>query len=131
VSSAENQQERLIEFRGWVTGFVDGEGCFSVSFVRQRDRAGRKGLQSRVPDLAAVRRVANRRYDNHRENMAQFIVSRREDLVGRMIPFFRQHPLRSAKRQDFEPFAMCVDLISRGRRLTRQGRPRSLSSRRR
>src|SRR2546421_9980809 len=45
TSDAENQQERLIEFRGWVIGFVDGEGCFSVSFVRQHDRAGRKGYK--------------------------------------------------------------------------------------
>src|SRR5919197_6009019 len=43
VSSAENQQERLIEFRGWVIGFVDGEGCFSIGFVRQSDRPGRRG----------------------------------------------------------------------------------------
>src|SRR5438034_107124 len=46
VSGAENQQERLIEFRGWVTGFVDGEGCFSIGFVRQPDRAGRKGYRA-------------------------------------------------------------------------------------
>src|SRR6266568_2611268 len=45
VTSAENQQERLIEFRGWVIGFVDGEGCFSISFVRQADRAGRRGYR--------------------------------------------------------------------------------------
>ena len=30
-SDAENQQERLIKI-GWVTGFVDGEGCFSINF---------------------------------------------------------------------------------------------------
>ena len=36
---AENQQERLIQ-QGWVVGFVDGEGCFSVSFVRGVDVDG-------------------------------------------------------------------------------------------
>jgi hypothetical protein len=34
VTGAENQQERLIEQRGWVIGFVDGEGCFSIGCVR-------------------------------------------------------------------------------------------------
>ena len=43
VTGAENQQERLTEFRGWVIGFVDGEGCFSIGFVRQSSRAGRVG----------------------------------------------------------------------------------------
>ena len=46
VSSAENQQERLIEFRGWVIGFVDGEGCFSIGFVRQPSRPGRVGYRT-------------------------------------------------------------------------------------
>ena len=42
-SAAENQQERLIKKIGWITGFVDGEGCFSIHFVRQPERPGRKG----------------------------------------------------------------------------------------
>ena len=46
VSGAENQQERLIEFRGWVIGFVDGEGCFSIGFVRQPNRMSRSGYRT-------------------------------------------------------------------------------------
>src|SRR2546423_14616644 len=42
---AENQQERLIR-TGWVIGFVDGEGCFSIGFVRQLGRAGRCGYRT-------------------------------------------------------------------------------------
>jgi hypothetical protein len=41
-SSAENQQERLVEI-GWVVGFVDGEGCFSINLVRQAGSETRKG----------------------------------------------------------------------------------------
>ena len=29
-SGADNQQERL-DFASWIVGFVDGDGCFSVS----------------------------------------------------------------------------------------------------
>ena len=46
VTGAENQQERLTEFRGWVIGFVDGEGCFSIGFVRQSSRTGRVGYRT-------------------------------------------------------------------------------------
>src|SRR5204862_7748027 len=42
---AENQQERLIQL-GWVVSFVDGEGCFSIGFVRQPDRTARKGYRT-------------------------------------------------------------------------------------
>ena len=143
MTGAENQQERLIELRGWVIGFVDGEGCFSVSFVRQQARTRRKGYrvgyqvspqfvvsqgESSIRVLEELREFfgcgrisANRRHDNHRENMAQFVVGRREDLVGTVIPFFRQHPLRTAKQRDFETFATCVDLMSDGRHLTPHG----------
>jgi hypothetical protein len=143
VTGAENQQERLIEFRGWVIGFVDGEGCFSVSFVRQADRIGRKGYrtgyqvsprftvsqgESSVSTLEELRSFfgcgrlfVNRRHDNHRENMAQFIVHRREDLMETIIPFFRQYPLRTAKQGDFDKFATCVELVTNGRHLTPAG----------
>jgi hypothetical protein len=143
VSSAENQQERLIEFRGWVIGFVDGEGCFSIGLVRQPSRPGRSGYTtgyqvshdfvvtqgaSSVSCLDELREFfgagkvyVNRRNDNHRENLYRYSVCRREDLLERIIPFFRQHPLRTAKRFDFEKFASCVELMAEGRHKTHAG----------
>jgi hypothetical protein len=44
-SAADNQQERLIKV-GWISGFVDGEGCFSIHFIRQAERLGRKGYRT-------------------------------------------------------------------------------------
>src|ERR1700678_2835362 len=44
-SAAENQQERLIKI-GWITGYVDGEGCFSINFIKQPDRGRRKGYKT-------------------------------------------------------------------------------------
>ena len=35
MSGADNQQERL-RLEGWVAGFIDGEGCFSVNINRCR-----------------------------------------------------------------------------------------------
>ena len=142
MSGAGNQQERLIQL-GWVIGFVDGEGCFSIGFVRQPHRMSRKGYKigwqmvhrfvvsqgssSRacLEDLKrffGVGRVyANPRHDNHREHMAQFVVNRRVDLVETIVPFCEKHPLRSAKRMDFEKFARCVSLAEEGAHLVREG----------
>jgi hypothetical protein len=104
VTGAENQQERLIQFRGWVIGFVDGEGCFSIGLVRQPDRAGRKGYRtgyqvshefvvtqgaSSVHCLHELREFfgagevyVNRRYDNHRGHMYRYSVTRRRASSG-------------------------------------------------
>jgi hypothetical protein len=143
VTGAENQQERLTEFRGWVIGFVDGEGCFSIGFVRQSSRAGRvgyrtgyqvtprftvtQGVQSvlcleELKEFFGVGRIyINQRHDNHRENLGQYIVADRTQLAESIIPFFRRYPLRTAKRSDFDKFARCVELMDEGRHLTPAG----------
>ena len=143
VTSAENQQERLIEFRGWVIGFVDGEGCFSIGFVRQPSRADRVGYKTGVqvtPRFTVTQGVQslncleelksffgvgriyiNQRHDNHKENLGQYIVASRSQLVETIIPFFERHPLRTAKRTDFEKFARCVELMEAGRHLSPAG----------
>jgi LAGLIDADG endonuclease len=135
ATGADNQQERLIRL-GWVIGFVDGEGCFSIGFVRQPNRLDRKGYKtgyqavhrfvvtqgiksiSSLEDLrdffGTGRIITNKRYDNHKEHLGQFIVNSREDLLERIIPFFEQYPLRTSKRHDFTKFAECVHRINRG-----------------
>jgi hypothetical protein len=140
--SADNQQERLIRL-GWVLGFVDGEGCFSIGFVRQHGGASRIGYKTGYQvfhefvvtqgsrSIDALRElqeffgvgqvVINRRFDNHREPLYRYVVRRRDDLVNVVLPFFHQHPLRTAKRQDFDRFAACVLSTTRGEHLTREG----------
>jgi hypothetical protein len=140
--SAENQQERLIRL-GWVIGFVDGEGCFSIGFVRQNGGPGRVGYKTgyQVSHEFAVTQgaqsvsclellrdffevgqiVANRRYDDHREHLYRFVVRRRDDLIETIIPFFRRHPMLTAKQRNFEKFAHCVELIEAGRHLSFEG----------
>jgi hypothetical protein len=135
VLGAENQQERLIQL-GWVIGFVDGEGCFSIGFVRQPNRARRRGYKTgyQVAHEFAVTQgaksvsclrelesffgtggvVANRRWDNHSEHLYRYVVRRRSDVIETIIPFFARHRLRSSKQQDFEKFAKCVALIDSG-----------------
>ena len=143
VTSAENQQERLIEFRGWVVGFVDGEGCFSIGFVRQQRRADRSGYKTGYQvthefvvtqgerSLACLHElreffgvgqvIINNRYDNHREHLYRYVVRRRTDLLETVIPFFQRHPLRSSKREDFEKFVRCVELVVGGSNRTPAG----------
>ena len=141
-SEPDNQQERPID-PGWVTGFVDGEGCFSIGFVRQPDRRNRKGYRTgyqvshdftvvqgarsvhvlhALREFFGVGRVyMNTRHDNHRENMHLYTVHRRSDLLEVVIPFFRKNPLRTSKAADFEKFVRCLELINAKAHLTRNG----------
>ncbi len=141
-NGAENQQERLRQ-EGWVIGFVDGEGCFSIGFVRQAGGAGRSGYRTgyQVSHEFAVTQgaqsvaclellksffgvghvLANRRYDDHREHLYRYVVRRRKDLIETIIPFFRAHPMLTTKQQNFEKFALCVELIESGQHLSHEG----------
>ena len=142
MTGAENQQERLVRL-GWVVGFVDGEGCFSIGFVRQAGGGPRIGYRTgwQVSHEFAVTQGArsvsclyelreffgvgqvlpNRRTDNHRECLYRYVVRRRDDLLGVIIPFFQEYPMRSSKQDDFEKFAECVQRIDDGRHLTVDG----------
>ncbi len=63
----------------------------------------------------------NRRHDNHKEDLYRYIVGRRDDLLEVIVPFFRRHPLKTAKRSDFDKFAQCLELCRKGQHLTRAG----------
>ena len=130
VSHAENQQERLIMI-GWVVGFVDGEGCFSINLVKQPDRKEknriRKGYktgyqvmhefaitqgESSLKSLQMIKDFfgvgglyINKRYDNHKEHLYRYCVRKREDLIKVIIPFFEKNNLQTAKNENFKLFA--------------------------
>ena len=142
LRSADNQQERLVRI-GWILGFVDGEGCFSIGFVRQPGRTDRQGYRTgyqvshefavtqgarSVECLQELREffgvgqvLVNQRWDNHTEHLYRYVVRRRTDLLETVIPFFQRFHLRSSKRHDFEKFVQCVNLVVAGRHLTRDG----------
>ena len=116
--NAGNQQERLNPW--WIVGFVDGEGCFSVStFRNSTTKSGYQTLYEFVVTQGEKSRSAmeaiknffgcggiyiNRRYDNHKYNLLRYCVRRQDDLRNIIVPFFRQYPLQSAKRMQFEEF---------------------------
>lgn len=147
VSRADNQQERLSEFIGWIVGFVDGEGCFSTGFVKQSNRQEkdriRKGYKTGFQvfhefavtqgessvsclrdmyEFFGVGRVyINKRYDNHHEHLYRYVVRKREDLLNVIIPFFQQHELKTAKKNDFLKFVRCMNIVARNEHLKEEG----------
>ncbi len=118
VSSRDNQQERLDPW--WIVGFVDGEGCFSVSTFKNRTTRSSyqtlfefvvtQGERSKSA-LEAIKNYfncgniyINRRYDNHNYNLLRYCVRKQGDLRDKIIPFFRKYQFKSTKRDQFEKF---------------------------
>jgi hypothetical protein len=136
VTGADNQQERL---DGYISGYVDGEGCFAVAV--NRNPSCRSGYQlvpefhvSQNGDRAQVLELIRRRFDgcgyikpNGRKDRALvYVVRRRQDLLARVIPFFERSPLLSSKQGDFEKFATIVRSMAVGHHRTPGGFSRLL-----
>ncbi len=136
VPGADNQQERL-RLEGWVSGMIDGEGCFCVNV--NRCAAVRLGWQVR-PEFVVTQGARsvgaletlqeffgcgtiyrNTRRDNHREDVFRWCVRKGTDLRERVLPFMYQVPLRTAKAQDFELFVEVLGLMDAGRHLEIDG----------
>jgi len=136
VRGADNQQERLWNC-GWIAGFVDGEGCFSVPVFRNRKTklqwqvqpqfvvaqsvSSRDVLEELVSTFGCGKVYVNRRNDDHREHLALYTVKRFNDLRDTIVPFFREHQLRTSKRQSFESFARVLCLMEERKHLTMSG----------
>jgi LAGLIDADG endonuclease len=93
-----------------VTGFQ-----VSHEFAVTQDASGIQCLHDLREFFGVGQVIPNRRYDNHREHMYRYVVRKRSELRETVIPFFRRHPMRSPKQQNFEKFARCVELIAAGR----------------
>jgi len=136
VSRKDNQQERL-EIIGWVVGFIDGEGCFSVSlhknpttklgwqimpeFVATQGEKSILALEKLQSFFGCGRIFVNRRHDNHNENLYRFCIRSFIDLKDRVVPFFKEHKLQTAKAKDFEIFSTIISLMDKKEHLTSEG----------
>jgi hypothetical protein len=137
LSGADNQQERSDAAAWWIVGFVDGEGCFGISVVRNRlTRLGwqvqpefsvsqgersLEALEILKAYFACGTIIRNGRRDNHRETMYRFSVRRGADLRGTIVPIFDTHPLRTAKCEELQRFKAVLRLMDEGKHLEPAG----------
>ncbi len=116
---------------GWVTGFVDGEGCFHVSINPQPEMTA--GYQV-LPEFTVVQHERDVQLlyalkaffgcgvvrKNHGNRMA-YRVRGKEHLLQTIIPFFMHHPLKSKKKVDFLKFRDVLLMMEKGEHLTEDG----------
>ena len=135
MSGADNQQERLRA--GWIVGFVDGEGTFSVTIQENAEMScgwqvfpefvvtqGSKSLGAlkELRDFFGCGGIyRNRRRDNHHEDVFRYCVRRIRDLNENIVPFFETIPLRTSKQEDFRKFVQVLEMMKEKKHLTPDG----------
>ena len=125
--SADNQQERL---GNYIAGYTDGEGSFHIAVQKvSHVKYGYQLLpefhisqsQDRMKVLKLIHNLwqcgyIKANFRGHDNNMV-LVVRNRDDLMNKVIPFFRKYPLLSEKNKDFEKFAYIVSEMHKGNHL--------------
>jgi LAGLIDADG endonuclease len=116
----------------YISGYADGEGCFTVSIsprakllvgweVRPSFSVSQNG------DRAEVLRVIQAYFGcgsirpDRSDKTLKWETRKLDDLVGRVVPHFEQFPLLSGKRLDFERFSAVCRLAAEGAHRSREG----------
>lgn len=115
-----------------MSGYADGEGCFTVTFNRSaRHRFGwdiRPSFSvSQNADRAEVLEIFKRTFGcgsirpDRSDRTLKYEVRSIQELMSQVLPHFEQFPLSSSKQQDFERFAAIVQIMHRGEHLSSVG----------
>ena len=136
ATGGDNQQETARQRLDphWVVGFVDGEGCFSVSIHRNPYVRQTRGWQlhpvfqvsqhvrhrSVLEDLVQFFGCGRVRPKGPRSSVAVYAVDSLHYLEGEVLPFFERHPL-VVKDRDFRSFSDIVRGMRRKEHLAPSG----------
>ena len=107
----------------WVSGFVDGEGCFYVKTSKINkglDIAYKVNVYFNISqhkrDIALLKNLIT--YFNcglvetviTRPNQSSYVIYKLDDIINKIIPFFDTHPLKGNKLLDFYDFKKIANI---------------------
>jgi len=116
----------------YISGYVDGEGCFSVSFLKRKklrigietrpsfsvsqneDRSEILYLMQDIFECGYIRRDSS-------DKTLKYEVRNLDDLLTKVIPHFNNFPLLSGKQKDFEFLSKVCRLMKEGKQHTKNG----------
>jgi LAGLIDADG endonuclease len=122
----------LVDLPSYISGYVDGEGCFTVSIsprstlvvgweVRPSLSVSQNGDRSEVLlDIQRYFGCGTLRPDRS-DRTLKWEVRSLPLILERVIPHFERYPLLSGKQRDFELFARICGLMARRRHRSSSG----------
>ena len=121
-----------MDLNSYISGFVDGEGCFCVSF--QPSKRHRFGWEvrpsfsvSQNADRAELLTMIREKWGcgfirpDRSDKTLKYEIRNVGELVAKVLPHFTMYPLLSSKKTDFQRFARICELVNDDRHLEREG----------
>lgn len=121
-----------MDLASYISGFVDGEGCFCVSF--QPSKRHKFGWEvrpsfsvSQNADRAELLYIIQKEWKcgfirpDRSDRTIKYEVRNVQDLMEKVLPHFQANPLASSKQQDVQRFHRICELVHGGRHLETEG----------
>jgi hypothetical protein len=121
-----------IDICSYISGYVDGEGCFCVSLrpqprirvgweVRPSFSVSQNGDRAELIKLFPILFGCGTIRPDRSDKTLKFEIRSQRNLNECVIPFFERFPLLSSKRKDFELFRRICRLMEGGTHLMPEG----------
>ena len=118
-----------VNLASYISGYVDGEGCFNVSLsprrtvlvgweVRPSFSVSQNGDRAEVLTMLQQHFGCGTIRPDRSDKTLKWETRSLEPITDRVLPHFRRHPLLSSKRKDFELFALICEAMARGEHRT-------------
>lgn len=119
----------------WVSGFVEGEGCFFVNIYKRKESVLGEGVKlvfkitqdKRNNEVLALfssifgcGKIYNQSASS-KGGSQDFMVTGLGDITEKVIPFFLAHPLLGAKLKEFQDWCKVAELMQNKDHLTKDG----------
>lgn len=111
----------------YIAGFVDGEGCFALKFIRsiRRERKGSPVyfywdvafvIMLKADDIGILEKIKNTldcgKISINKRGFAQYSVEGINELVEKIAPFFEKHRLYAKKYYDFLLWKEALEILN-------------------
>ena len=124
-----NIKNQTIKDSHWIAGFTSGEGTFLVSVYKSKTLLGVAvklvfELTQHKKDEILMRSFVNffkcgRVYPNR--DAFYYRVSKFDDIIEKIIPFFKNYPIKGMKALDFSDFCRVAEMMKAKQHLTEEG----------
>lgn len=116
----------------WLTGFVDGEGCFLISIVTNDSAITGKivslrfSITQHARDIKLLESFINYLgcgsvVVHNTRSTVEFVVTRFTDIQEKIVPFFVKYPLQGIKLLNFNAFTEGAKLIKNKTHTSHEG----------
>ena len=123
-------KNKTIENPEWLAGFVTAEGCFFVRVRKSKTKTGfRVELVFQITQHSRDEQLMRNLIEylkcvniyKRTGDTFNFMVTRFEDIVEKIIPLFQKYRIEGVKSKDFEDWCKVAELMKEKKHLTEEG----------